>query len=221
MFGQVDGAICANSTAKVRIGGKIPYFKDAATPADVADGSVTGYAATFDREPDCYGDVIAPGAFADSLKRRGKVGKPIPLLYGHNTQDPRYNIGAVTKSEEDGRGLLVEAEFDGESECAQQVRHLVRTGRLYQLSFAFDVLEDGEVMLDDGAKAHELRRLELYEVGLVQIPANQHAEVTEVKERGSKYGRRNSKADEDTISVRLPVRTALLQNDTWADTHAT
>lgn len=75
----------------------MPYFKDAATPADVADGggTVTGYAATFDREPDCYGDVIAPGAFADSLERWGKVGKPIPLLYGHNTQDPRYNIGAV------------------------------------------------------------------------------------------------------------------------------
>ena len=33
-----------------KIGGKIPYFKDAATPADVADGSVTGYAATFDRQ---------------------------------------------------------------------------------------------------------------------------------------------------------------------------
>ena len=38
---------------------------------------------------------MAPGAFADSLERWGKVGKPIPLLYGHNTQDPRYNIGAV------------------------------------------------------------------------------------------------------------------------------
>ena len=42
----------------------MPYFKDAATPADVADGggTVRGYAATFDREPDCYGDVIAPSA---------------------------------------------------------------------------------------------------------------------------------------------------------------
>ncbi len=42
----------------------MPHFKDAATPADVADGggTVRGYAATFDREPDCYGDVIAPSA---------------------------------------------------------------------------------------------------------------------------------------------------------------
>ena len=40
----------------------MPYFKDATAPADVADGGgVMGYAATFDREPDCCGDVIAPG----------------------------------------------------------------------------------------------------------------------------------------------------------------
>ena len=32
-------------------------------------GYVTGYASTFDREPDCYGDVVAPGAFADTLER--------------------------------------------------------------------------------------------------------------------------------------------------------
>ena len=36
----------------------MPYFKDAATPADVADGGGT----VRDREPDCYGDVIAPSA---------------------------------------------------------------------------------------------------------------------------------------------------------------
>ncbi len=43
--------------------GQMPSFKDTTTPADVADGGgVTGYAATFDCEPDCYGDVIAPSA---------------------------------------------------------------------------------------------------------------------------------------------------------------
>ena len=78
----------------------MPYFKDAATPADVADGggTVRGYAATFDREPDCYGDVIAPGAFADSLERWGKVGKPIPLLYGHTTRSEERRVGKECRS---------------------------------------------------------------------------------------------------------------------------
>ena len=91
----------------------MPYFKDAATPADVADGggTVRGYAATFDREPDCYGDVIAPGAFADSLERWGKVGKPIPLLYGHNTQDPFWSSAVLTGNRTPTYGLSTQVLF--------------------------------------------------------------------------------------------------------------
>ena len=37
-------------------------FKDATIPVDVADGGgVMGYATMLDREPDSYGDMIAPG----------------------------------------------------------------------------------------------------------------------------------------------------------------
>ena len=60
-----------------------------------AEGTVEGYAATFDRIPDAYGDVIKQGAFADTLKSWQESGKPIPLLYGHSTDDPAYNIGKV------------------------------------------------------------------------------------------------------------------------------
>jgi hypothetical protein len=47
---------------------------------------------------------------------------------------------------------------------------------------------------EDGMDFYELRDLDLYEVSLVQIPANQHAVVT-----GIKSGRRNSKADADEL----------------------
>ena len=186
-------------------------YKDApgATEVSEADGGrVCGYASTFDREPDSYGDVVAKGAFARSLERWESLGKPIPLLYGHNTSDPKYNVGAVTVAREDDRGLYVEAEFDAESEKAQQVRRLVRTGRLYQFSFAYDVLDAGEVELEDGTKANELRELRLFEVSLVQIPANQHAEVTDVK--GAKAGRRNSASDEQTIRQAIDLLRSLL-----------
>ena len=189
------------------------FFKNAPTPAKVDNdgGTVSGYASTFDREPDSYGDIVAPGAFADSLKRWSELGKPIPLLYGHNVGDPKYNIGMITKALEDEKGLYVEGDFDADSETAQQTRHLVQTGRLYQFSFAFDVLEWGEVELEDGRKVNELRKLELYEVSLVQIPANQHAEVTEIK--GVKYGRRNSKSDEDTIREAIDLLQSILDNE--------
>ena len=48
--------------------------------------------------------------------------------------------------------------------------------------------------LDDGRKANELRKLNIFEVSLVQIPANQNAEVVDVK-----AGRRNSRKDEDDL----------------------
>ena len=181
-------------------------------------GYVTGYASTFDREPDCYGDVVAPGAFADTLERwkaLNEQGKYIPLLYGHNAMDPEYNIGRVVKAEEDERGLLVTAEFDADNEKAQYVRKLVREGRVYQFSFAFDVMEAGETTLENGVKANELRKLDLFEVSLVQIPANQHATVEEIKGHdgastkanpnadGEKAGRRNSKTDEDQMRKAL------------------
>lgn len=167
------------------------FYKDAKTAAESDGGAVKGYASTWDRDPDAYGDVVKKGAFANSLKRWEETGKPIPLLYGHNTDDPEYNIGKVTHAEEDERGLFIEAEFDPDNSKAQYVRKLVQEGRLYQFSFAFDILDYGQIELEDGRKANELRELDIFEVSLVQIPANQHAEVVDVKS-----GRRNSKVDE-------------------------
>ena len=178
-------------------------------------GIVKGYASTFDREPDAYGDVVAHGAFAKSLERwkaLNEEGKYIPLLWGHDTEDPKSNIGRVVDAIEDERGLLVTAEFDAENEKAQYVRKLVQEGRVYQFSFAFEVRDQSPVELENGFKANELRELELFEVSLVQIPANQHATVEEVKSDEQviakavveitpviKSGRRNSAKDADEL----------------------
>lgn len=170
-------------------------------------GIVKGYASTFDRDPDAYGDVVARGAFAKSLERWKQLneeGKYIPLLWGHDTFDPTSNIGRVVDAVEDDRGLLIKAEFDADNEKAQYVRKLVKEGRVYQFSFAFDVRDWGQIELEDGRKANELRDLELFEVSLVQIPANQHATVEEIKSGEIsasliKAGRRNSAKDADAL----------------------
>lgn len=180
------------------IGGKdMPKFKSAATSAQMpSDGVVEGYAATFDRERDVYGDVILKGAFTRTLvewREKGSDGIYIPLLFDHNTSDPEYNIGRVVDAYEDETGLFVRAEFDADNHKAQYVRKLAQEGRLYQFSFAYGIKDAAEIQLD-GSYAFELRDLDLFEVSLVQIPANQHAIVT-----GIKSGRRNSKADADEL----------------------
>ena len=197
----------------------MPKFKSAEFAAQMsADGVVEGYAATFDREPDSYGDVIAKGAFArtlDEWRAKAESGLSIPLLYGHNTDDPHHNIGKVTEAREDEKGLFIRAEFDADNELAQYARKLAAEGRLYQFSFAYSIRDAAEVQID-GHYAYELRDLDLYEVSLVQIPANQYAVVTSVKGvehddpmtvgtvyvdvvPRNKAGRRNSKADEDEL----------------------
>lgn len=148
----------------------------------VADGVVEGYASTWDRDPDSYGDIVRRGAFADTLRAWKLRSQPIPLLYGHRTDDPAYNIGRVVDAHEDARGLFIRAEFDADNPTAQEVRKLAKQGRLFQFSFAYRVLDSGPVTLPDGTTANELRKLDLYECSLVQVPANQHAVVTAVKD---------------------------------------
>lgn len=145
-------------------------------------GEVLAYASTFDRVPDSYGDVVARGAFAKTLADWQASGNPIPLLFGHRTDDPRMNLGAVIEAEEDERGLKIRARFDEENEIAQYTRKLVKEGRLTKLSFAYDTLDSAPVVLADGTRANELRELKLYEVSLVPIPANQLTEVIEAKD---------------------------------------
>lgn len=163
-------------------------------------GHIVAYAATFDREPDSYGDVIAPGAFKNTLEEWKASGNVIPLLFGHRTDDPAMNIGGVDSIEEDERGLRIEATFDKDSETAQYVRRLVLEKRLSKLSFAYDVLDEGTITLDDGRKANELREIKLFEVSLVPIPANGHAEVVEAKAADTSDVADDSDDDDDNPS---------------------
>ena len=157
---------------------------DGGVDGGIEGGSITGYASTWDREPDSYGDVVAKGAFADSLAAWSERGACIPFLYGHRMDDPKFNIGRVSAIEEDDTGLLFTAEFDPTSEKAQYVRKLYKEGRIYQFSFAYDILDQAEVTLEDGTTANELRKLDILEISAVQVPANRHAQVTDVKSDG-------------------------------------
>lgn len=154
----------------------------------LADGEFTAYASVFGNK-DSYGDVVMPGAFLEDLQSWKDSGNVIPLLFGHNMQDPDYNIGHVVEAKEDDHGLLVHARLDLDSPKAAQVYRLIKGRRLSQMSFAYDVLEGGEAERTkaDGTKEHvyELRKLKVYEVSTVPIGANQETEILAVKAAAS------------------------------------
>lgn len=168
-------------------------------------GTISGYFSTYDRIPDSYGDVIAPGAFAETIQKRKESGHPFPLCWNH---DLDQIIGAVypDKIEDTEKGPLMTASFF-DTPLAQEKREIVKSGVVYQFSFAYDVLDAGPVVLDEGVKAWELRKLDLFEVSIVPIPANPRAEMTDVKS-----GRRNSKADEDAIKQAIALLQSVLDD---------
>ena len=189
-----------------------------ATVEEKDGGTVRAYASTFDRVPDSVGDVVAPGAFDKTISNWKASGKPIPLLWSHDTDDPFSNIGAATDYGTDERGLWFDAEFDAENEKAQYVRKLVKEGRVFQCSFAYAVKDAATVELEDGQKVNELRELDLFEISIVQIPANQNATIEEVKsdEPEVKAGRRNSKADADEIRSAIDYIDAAIESNNAA-----
>lgn len=172
---------------------------------DEGNGSLEGYASTWIKEPDSYGDIVREGAFSGTLKDRWNGGKGIPLLWDHQM----YNLNAIigtAEADEDEKGLHFVATFD-ETDEAQRVRQLYKDGRLSKFSFAYDILDEGPIELDGGVKANELRELALYEISCVMVPANDDAGVVDVKS-----GRRNSGKDEALIRQAISALEALLDD---------
>ena len=185
--------------------------------SDEGNGSIEGYASTWIRTPDSYGDVVKEGAFTKTLKERWNGGKGIPLLWAHQMDNLSSYIGTA-EAAEDEKGLHFLAAFDGTDE-AQRVRELYKDGRLRKFSFAFDVKDQASVELEDGVKAKELRELDLFEISCVCVPANDDAGVVEVKavatheepvEVETKAGRRNSKKDADAIREAISLLQGVL-----------
>lgn len=159
---------------------------------DTESGIFTAIVSVFGNV-DSYGDVVVPGAFADSIAEWTKSGNSIPVLWSHRVDDPRFNIGAVVDIAEvspgderippsahpwvhDNGGLWVSGRIDtgsDASDVAKSAHRLMRERRVTQFSFAYDI-EDSS-MSDDGNLL--LKRLWLHEVSPVQIGANQLTEL--------------------------------------------
>lgn len=170
------------------------------------NGKISGYFSTYDEEPDSYGDIVAPGAFTDTIKAREATGHPFPLCFNHNMDAV---IGTVDSIEDTEKGPLITASFLN-TEKAQEVREMVKSGAIYQFSFAYDVKGWEKPTEEQMAKGitNVLTKVDLYEVSVVVVPANQNAVVTDIKS-----GKRNSKKDADAIKQAITLLQGVLDNE--------
>ena len=145
-------------------------------------GTFSGYGSVYSVIDD-DGDLIAPGAFADSLARLKAQGRGVPMYMQHGAAlgaDPRP-VGVWTKVEEDANGLRVEGKLVGlDTETGRYNYALVKEGAMSGLSIGYS-----GVKADYGKKPGDPRRTiksaTLREISIVDQPMNAHARLSGLK----------------------------------------
>lgn len=159
------------------------------------NGGLAGYASTFGDLDSC-GDIVMPGAYSATLPAFLRDG----WLGADHNWDFDDQIGYWTAANEDEHGLYVEAAFYGTPD-GQKVRQIVNerlaAGKSVNLSIGY-VVEAAEMVsgadarqflrdpqqaaqLDDADQVRLLKKISLYEVSVVSVPALASAAVTGAK----------------------------------------
>ena len=141
------------------------------------DGTVEGYGSVFG-VLDNYDDVIAKGAFIQSLKDHKAAGTMPAMLWQHDADKP---IGVWTEMVEDEKGLRIKGQLAMETVKGKEAHALLKMGALNGLSIGF---MSKEWSYDRETEVRTLTAIDLWEVSLVTFPANEKARVTNVKSAG-------------------------------------
>ncbi len=151
---------------------------------DAAVGEFTGYGAVFGNV-DQHGDVIVKGAFKETLREWKKQKRMPPMLVQHGGfglgDMDGLAIGKWSSMVEDDTGLLVEGKLINlDTERGRTIHGALREGVLDGLSIGFRAKE-----FSLGTKPDEprrtLKKIDLVELSVVQMPANGEARIQSVK----------------------------------------
>jgi len=140
-------------------------------------GVIEGYASVFGGAPDLYGDVIAPGAFADSLTAHRRAGTMPLMLWGHDGSSPP--IGNWVDVAEDGKGLWAKGEIDLEDSMGARVHRALKRKAMKGLSIGYETKTSEADPKRPGVRI--LTGVDLWEISPVNFPAQPRAAVDNVK----------------------------------------
>ncbi|MFQ5535181.1 MAG: HK97 family phage prohead protease [Sphingomonadales bacterium] len=139
------------------------------------NGLFEGYASVFDTL-DGGGDVVARGAFSDSLAAHRAAGTMPKMLWQH---DPAEPLGVWRDMAEDSHGLYVKGRLlTSEIRRAAEIHALMKEGALDGLSIGYAVVE---ATRDERSGARTLLKVDLWETSIVSFPMNEGARVAAVK----------------------------------------
>lgn len=131
------------------------------------DGTFEGYIAVWGTV-DSYNSTFARGAFAKTIKERGDR---VKVFFDH-----RHLIGHALEIREDSYGVYVRGQIVTGVKEGDDALAFIRAGTIEGLSFGFIPVKEGR---KDGVR--EIREVKLLEFGPVVFPANEEAEITDVR----------------------------------------
>lgn len=142
--------------------------------ADGDTGSFEGYGSVFSIT-DRGGDIVAPGAFADTLTAAKAAGRLPAMLWQHRQAEP---IGVYTSMEEDSIGLKVAGKLALKTARGAEAYELMKMGAITGLSIGYKVRDDS---WDRVTGVRTIKKADLFELSLVTIPMNDASRVSAVK----------------------------------------
>lgn len=139
------------------------------------DGTFEGFGSVFGNV-DSYKEIVAPGAFTQSLADWKASGRLPPVLWQHRSGEP---IGPYLSMEEQAIGLHVKGQLlVNDVQRAKEARALMKAKAVNGLSIGFVTREDS---FDRVTGIRTLKKVDLWEVSVVTFPANPAAQISSVK----------------------------------------
>jgi HK97 family phage prohead protease len=153
-----------------------------------------GYASLFG-VADGAGDVVAPGAFAASLRKRPP--DQVRMLYQHSAHEP---LGVWETIREDARGLYVRGRLTLDVPRVNDVRALIADGALDGLSIGFRTVRARR----DSRTGHRLlTEVELWEISVVTFPLLKGSGVTGIGEKSAQALRSKPQLSSPASAMRI------------------
>ena len=141
-------------------------------------GVFVGYASLFGRR-DQAGDIVMPGAFTQTLKRRGPA--DVRMLFQHDAAEP---VGSWLEMRETDKGLYVTGRLERNVQRGRELFALLESKGLDGLSIGFRTLK---ARRDRAQAARLITEIDLWEISLVTFPMLDGARVSHVKAAAEKF----------------------------------
>lgn len=137
-------------------------------------GTFEGYGSVFNIT-DRGGDIVAAGAFAETLAAAKAAGRLPAMLWQHRQAEP---IGVYTEMEEDAIGLKVKGKLALKTARGAEAYELMKMGAISGLSIGYRVRDDS---WDRVTGVRTIKKADLHELSLVTMPMNDASRVSAVK----------------------------------------